>query len=182
MKWYLSVAQLYMPNFIKKKELAKLFRIVSDVFESEMPDLKGLTYKEYINKFANYSNELAEKALKDEDSLKELKNNLYSQARKLGEDLRIRYNIKNYDEALKAGGIVYYVIGINFSVNKEGQFTITSCYFADFYSCEVCKLMSSMDSGVVEGLTNGGSMVFNQRITDDKPCCKGIISSEVDVK
>lgn len=182
MKWYLNLTQLYIPNFIKKKELRKLFRILSDVFKSEIPNLNGLTYKKSLEKFANYSKELAERALEDENSLKEIKNNLYSQARTLGEDLRMNYKIKNYNEALKAGSIIYNVIGIDFSANKEGQFTIKSCYFADFYSCEVCNVMSSVDSGVVEGLTNGGNMVFNQKLTEGKTCCKGVISSEGDVK
>jgi hypothetical protein len=67
---------------------------------------------------------------------------------------------------------LYGILDIEFHGNRSGEITIGRCYFSDFYSPQACEVMSAMDRGLLAGLAGGGDLVFTERITEGRPCCR----------
>lgn len=49
--------RFYIPEFIKKKKLNELFSLTADAFQSELPELKGLSFAERLAGYALFTKE-----------------------------------------------------------------------------------------------------------------------------
>ena len=174
----LKIMQLYIPEFIKKKKLDELFRLTADAFQSELPELRGLSFTDRLLKYALFTKEQAENYLQSGRPLEEVKHRLYQNSYILGHSLRKSLHILTGEEALIALKIIYKLIGIDLHYDGQGEIIIKQCFFSNYYSGEVCKLISSLDEGIAAGLSGGGKLCFNQRITQGGGCCKGYFSGE----
>ena len=172
----LKIMQLYMPEFIKKKKLNELFRLTADAFQSELPELRGLSFAECLSKYALFTKEQAESYLQSGRPLEEAKHRLYQNSCIFGQNLRKSLHIITCEEAVTVLKVIYKLIGIDFQCDRQGEIIINQCFFSKYYSGDVCKLISSLDEGLAAGLSNGGKLCFNQRITEGGSCCKGYFS------
>lgn len=175
----LSIARLYQPEFVKKRRLRQLFRSTGEAFDTPPPDLNGLSLGECLSKYAVFTKECAENALRTGMGV-EAKLRLFNNARRLGEDLRNEFNIKSMKEVMELSRIVYMIIGIDFDGNQDGRVLIRSCFFSSFYSAKVCGIISSLDDGLLAGLSGGGRLEFSRRITDGCERCEACLSTEVE--
>ena len=169
----LKIMQLYMPEFIKKKKLNELFRLTADAFQSELPELRGLSFAECLSKYALFTKEQAESYLQSGRPLEEAKHRLYQNSCIFGQNLRKSLHIETWEEAVTVFKVIYKLIGIDFRYDRQGEIIIKQCFFSKYYSGEVCNLISSLDEGLAAGLSGGGRLYFNQRITEGCSCCKG---------
>ena len=174
-----KIMQLYMPAFIKKKKLNELFRLTADAFQSELPELKGLSFAECLPKYALFTKEQAESYLQSGRPLEEVKGRLYHNSCISGQTLRKSLRIITWEEAVTVLKVIYKFIGIDFEYGRQGEFIIKQCFFSKYYSSDVCKLISSLDEGLAAGLSGGGRLCFSQRITEGGSCCKGILGREL---
>jgi len=55
------------------------------------------------------------------------------------------------------------------------EITVTRCFFADYYTEPVCRVIAALDAGLAAGLFGGASFEFTQRLTEGKPCCRAIL-------
>lgn len=177
----LKIMQLYIPNFIKKKKLKELFSLTADAFQSELPELQGLSFVECLSKYASFTKEQAESYLQSERSIEEVKHRLFQNSSLFGQNFRKVLHIATLEEAVTALKVIYKLIGIDFQCDSKGEFIIKQCFFSKYYSGEICKLISSLDEGLAAGLSGGGKLCFHQRITEGDICCKGYIN-EGDLK
>jgi len=168
-----KIMGLYMPEFIKKKKLNELFCLTADAFQSELPELKGLTFEECLWKYALFTKEQAESYLQSGRPLDEVKQRLHQNSSIFGQNLRKCLHIKTWKEAAEALEVIYKNMGIDFQYNRQGEIIIKQCFFSNYYSGEVCKLISSLDEGLAAGISGGRRLCFNQRITEGGSCCKG---------
>ncbi len=76
-------------------------------------------------------------------------------------------------EAAHVARALYRVIGVDFRVGAAGGFVVKSCLFSSRYTPAACRLISSLDAGLLAGLTGGARMVFTQRITEGAAVCRG---------
>ncbi len=171
-----KIMKKYMPEFIKKKKLNELFRLTADAFQSELPELRGLTFAECLPKYALFTKEQAESYLQSGRSLEEVKHRLHLNSCIFGQNLRKSLHIATWEEAVTVLKVIYKLIGIDFQCDRQGEIIIKQCFFSKYYSGEVCKLISSLDEGLAAGLSGGGTLCFNQRITEGGSCCKGYFS------
>lgn len=171
----LKIMQLYMPEFIKKKKLNELFRLTADAFQSELPELRGLSFAECLSKYALFTKEQAESYLQSGRPLEEVKHRLYQNSCIFGQNLRKSLHIITWEEAVTVLKAIYKLIGIDFQYDRQGEIIIKHCFFSKYYSGGVCKLISSLDEGLAAGLSSGGRLCFNQRITEGGSCCKGFL-------
>ena len=169
----LKILHIYIPNFIKKQKLKELFNLTAAAFQSEMPNIQGLSYQKLLIKYALFTKQLAESYLQSGKSVEAVKERLYNNTYILGQDLRKSLNIKTQKQAELALEIIYNLIGIEFQCNRLGEIEIRQCFFSKYYSSDICKLISSLDEGLAAGLTDGGSICFSHRITEGSSCCKG---------
>lgn len=172
----MKIMQLYMPEFIKKKKLNELFRLTADAFQSELPELRGLSFAECLSKYALFTKEQAESYSQSGRPLEEVKHRLYQNSCIFGQNLRKSLHIVTWKEAVTVLEVIYKLIGIDFQYDRQGEIIIKQCFFSKYYSGEVCKLISSLDEGLAAGLSGGGRLCFNQRITEGGSCCKGYFS------
>lgn len=172
MKLPLIILHIYTPMFIKKKALEELFHYTAVAFECEVPKLEGLSFNECLLKYALFTKEEAEKSIQLGHDLQAIKKQLYQNAYQLGEKFRKRFRITTTEEVMSVGKIFYRILGIEFHGTVQGDITISRCFFSQFYSRQVCQVISSLDEGVVAGLSGGGQLVFTQRITESRDCCK----------
>ncbi len=171
----LSLLKIYIPNSIKKKKLEELFALAVDAFGKEGPELTGLSYEDRLKAFALYTSNEAEKAIKGEIDVVETKNRLSENARQLGEKIRKNFRIQGTKEVMEISRILYRILGIDFRGDLSGEVTIKKCFFSDYYSPQVCRIISSLDEGVAAGLSGGGRLSFSRRITEGDECCKAVL-------
>ena len=77
---------------------------------------------------------------------------------------------------LRLGKILYRMLKIEFNGSAEGEVVIRHCFFSPYYTPEVCRIISALDEGLLSGLSNGGQMVFKERITEGKTCCLAVFN------
>ena len=168
----LLALKIHIPSFIKKKKLEQLFNLVADAFGKVTPPLKGLSYKERLKAFALYTSKEAEKRIQGGQNLENIKKRLYKNAYLLGQGIRKDFGIRGPREVMEMSSILYQILGIDFEGDASGEVTIKKCFFSDYYSPQVCQIISSLDEGVAAGLSGGGKLSFSGRITEGKDCCR----------
>lgn len=169
----LKIMRFHIPGFVKKKKLQELFRLTADAFQSEPPELKGLSFARCLTEYAIYTRKQAQNYLQSGQPLDAVKFRLYQSSCFFGRNLRKRLGIVTWEEAVTVLQLVYKLIGIDFQYDRQGEFIISRCFFSRYYSGEVCRLMASLDEGLAAGLSDGGRLYFFERITEGGSGCKG---------
>lgn len=167
----LLALKICIPSFIKKKKLEQLFDIVADAFGKSPPPLERLSYKERLKAFALYTSQEAETRIQAGQDLENIKKRLHRNACILGQRIRKDFGIRSPREVMEMSSILYQILGIDFEGDASGRVTIKKCFFSDYYSPQVCQIISSLDEGVAAGLSAGGKLSFSGRITEGKDCC-----------
>ncbi|HRU42313.1 MAG TPA: hypothetical protein P5021_10055 [Candidatus Diapherotrites archaeon] len=171
----LKIIQIYVPEPIRKRKLNELFRLTADAFQCGPPELRGLSFADCLSKYALFTREQAESYLAGGAPIEEIKHRLYQNSFIYGQDLRKSFHISEWEESVKALGIIYRLIGIDFHYEGQGEFIIKQCFFSRYYTKEACMLISSLDEGMAAGLSGGGRLCFNRRIAEGFGCCKGFL-------
>lgn len=172
MSLILGALQLYVPGVVRNRVMDELFHGTAAAFEAPLPQVQGLAHEERLRRYALFTRELAEQALKDEQRSSEVRTRLYANARALGAKARRQLRVGSPGEVTAAGKVLYRVLGIEFCPTTGGEIEIPRCFFSRYYTSEVCRLISALDEGVVAGLSQGGRLVFGERLTEGCSCCK----------
>jgi len=125
-----------------------------------------------MERYARCTAEQAEAALRQGDDLPGLQARLYENAYRLGRLPGRLLRVQGVDDTMTLGRFLYGILDIDFEGSANGEITIDRCYFSNYYSPEVCRLMSAMDRGLLAGLAGGGDLAFSQRITEGHACCR----------
>ncbi|HVP19328.1 MAG TPA: hypothetical protein VMU36_10050 [Spirochaetia bacterium] len=152
-----------MPGFLRRACIARLAELTAEAFGVNPPPACTLGC------YASFTAEQAGRAPQG------TADRLFSGARYLGARLRMRLGIRKIDEALAVMRALYRVIGVDFRGTSEG-FVIARCSFSSTYSLQVCRLISSLDEGLIFGLTGGKRMSFTRRITEGAAFCGGVLA------
>jgi hypothetical protein len=161
-----------MPPAIKRQALVQLFQATASAFQCDMPRLRALSREQCLLEYAQFTADRAGKALRGGKGLEELQGRLYSNAYRLGRMPGRLLHAGSVDDVMVLGRFLYGVLDIDFQGSGRGEITIDRCYFSDFYSPQICRLMSAMDRGLLTGLAGTGELVFTQRITEGQPSCR----------
>jgi len=166
----LIVSQIYLPPFIKKSRLTELFRATADAFQCQVPRLNGYALDQCLTKYALFTAENAERTIRQSNE-GEVKEHLYLNARQIGQNIREKLKLQTLEEIMQACEVIYKALKIEFHGDLQGQIQIRNCFFSTFYSSNVCRIISSLDEGLVAGLSGGCGLEFSQRITEGNKCC-----------
>jgi len=172
----LNIARLYIPVSIKKRKLQELFELTADAFQSDLPPIKNLSYNACLEAYARFSKSKAEEAVKLTDKTEMVRKRLYRNAFQMGEKLRRDFRIRTKTDVLRLSRILYRILRIDFTGNASGEVMIKRCFFSQYYTPEVCGIISALDEGLAAGLSAGGRLVFKNRITEGKSCCQAAFS------
>jgi hypothetical protein len=172
----LLALELHIPGWVARSALLRLFAETASAFGCEAPDLRGLSHRELLDRYVAFSATCAERTLApDADVVSE---RLWERAYAMGASLRERLRVRSRSDELRAARLAYRLIGIDLRADTSGRVVVHRCAFASRYSPAVCRVMSSLDAGLVAGLTRGGALTFSARITEGMPRCLARISWE----
>lgn len=172
----LRALELHIPGWVARSALRQLFEATASAFGCDPVDLHGLTRKELLERYAAFTTRCAGPALADRSDADAISRGMWRNAYVLGESLRRRLGVRTRIEALRAARVAYRMIAIDLRADEQGDVVVDRCAFAAWYSPGVCRLMSSLDAGLIAGLTDGGRLTFSERITEGKPRCLARIS------
>jgi hypothetical protein len=170
----LALSQIYMPGSIRKSRLNELFRATADAFQRQAPHLVEYSLNQCLTKYALFTAENAEESIRQGNE-SEVKERLYYGARRIGQNIREQLNVQTLEEVMQACEVIYKALKIEFRGDSLGQIRIRSCFFSAFYSSDVCRIISSLDEGLVAGLSGDLKLKFSQRITEGMKCCQAHI-------
>lgn len=165
-----------LPPLVRKRQIGKLLRLTAEAFDAHAPSLQGLSVDESLKTFATFTRDEAEKALQSGKDLGPVTSTLYHRAFALGRQCRKWFWIRDIDGAMSAARVLYGICSIDFRGTKEGEVTVSRCFFSGYYSGAVCRVISSLDAGLLAGLSGGRQLSFSQRITEGSGACTGLLS------
>lgn len=173
----LTFCAAHLPAWYKRRKLGELFAATAAAFEADMPNLQDLAYDECLRAYALFTAGQVQTAIAQQRDLDAIRLRLYHNAYQIGADLARTFRVKTTEDAMRAGQILYKLLGIEFRGTAQGDITIAQCYFSAFYSGQTCRIMSGLDAGVFAGLTHGAQLNFAQRITEGSPQCRACLRS-----
>lgn len=106
-----------------------------------------------------------------DDVSPEILQRMNTQAYRLGRILRLLFLIRRKTTAQQFVVSLYRNIGIAMSFKSEDEIIFHNCFFSRFYTPDVCLAASSLDDGIIRGLTGCGKLTFKQRITEKCKYC-----------
>jgi hypothetical protein len=172
MNLLVSALEVYTPEFIRKRALVQLFNATAVAFGLKAPPLAHLTSDEWLAEYAQFVQAQAGQRLQKGSDYRELAQCLYQNAVEMA---RLPYKWlqpHTIQDVMLIARVLYRILGIDLQGDARGEVVIQRCYFSDFYSAEMCRLMSAMDQGLFAGLSNGGKLTFTSRITEGHVCCQ----------
>ena len=173
----LALGLVYVPPAIKKARLRELFEATADAFQCQPPPYDGLSYRQSLEEYARFTRDKAEEAIKLGKEM-EVKPRLYQNASIMARNIKKSLHINVPADVMQAGEVIYRILNIDFKGSIDGSIIIRRCFFSSYYSGDVCRVISSLDEGLMEELS-GGSFRFSQRITEGEECCRArLISKE----
>ena len=174
MIFLLRTAAAIAPAALKKREMQNLFRISASAFGCAVPSLAGLSFGQSLSEYARFTRSETVKLCSTGVDREGVRERLFQGGRTLGGRIRRICLIATIEDAATAMRILYRAIGID-ARSETGAMTVRSCYFSSTYSSETCSVVSALDDGIFTGLSGGGRLRFNRRITDGSAYCRAEI-------
>ena len=165
-----TVARLVLLT-ARRKEIERLFARTAAAFGCQVPAPTGFGANRRLREYARFTRKQAETAMESGADLPALEQHLFNASLGLGSEYRLRFGIRSGSDAMAAARLIYSALGIDLKGDSHGNVTVRRCAFASAYTPRICRLMSSMDKGLLAGLTHGGELQFLQRLTDGAPAC-----------
>jgi hypothetical protein len=172
----LALARLWIPPSLKRRQLAALAALTARAFGVEPPVLAG-GWRARLAAYGRFTREAGERACRAGGEAQRVA--LLAEGRAFGGELRRELGVRSVAEALVAARVLYRCLGIDLQADRDGAIVVRRCLFAGFYTLEVCRLVSALDSGVFAGLAGGGALAFEQRLTEGAVACTGRFAREV---
>jgi hypothetical protein len=171
----LAASSLYIPGIVRKRKLEILFRATADAFQTKPPNAGGIAFDDYLSLYALFTRQQADKAIL-QGKQSEIQHRLFQNALRIGQQLKTDFRVDDTD-VMRMGGLIYKIIKIDFKGEPGGNITIKRCFFSAYYSSQVCRLISSLDEGLLVGLAGGGKLSFSRRITEGNESCRAILET-----
>ena len=144
--------------------------LAAESFDMPKEILTEDSVEEALRQYADFTCRCMEEGTVEEEKL-------YRDAHRLGSRIRKAAGLTGDEELKRLIILLYRNIGITMEIRGEigtehtGELTVPGCFFSRVYSPEQCRLMSSVDSGIVSGICGGGELQFDRRITEGCESC-----------
>ena len=165
----------HLPAAVRRSILRELLTAMSSAFDRTCPPTAGLSVTALNDLVVERSRTWADEALETSWDLAPLQRRLFAEAEALGRRTRHRLRIRSETDGLVAARVIYRAIGIDLRPRPHGEVVVPRCVFAGAYRPAVCRLMSSMDSGLIAGLTGAAGLRFIARLTEGAALCRARI-------
>lgn len=181
----LLLIQCYLPGTLKRRELRELQRRTAAALGCapgpETGIAKPLSHSQMLERYATFTRDQAHLAMAAGAPPTVLSDRLRREAEEMGRSLRQRLRLRTNREFHSALKHIYRALGIDLRVSVTGEVLVQNCFFSKFYPAPVCRLMSALDDGLVQGLSGGCRLRFTQRLTEGASCCRAVIEKLEDM-
>lgn len=178
MNLLLRALQVHTPEHLRRRRLAELAAVTAGAFGCPAPELAGLTGDERLRCYAEFTRARVDEAIATGRDLQLIHDRLYAGAFRIGSELRRVLRLATMADAMAAARVLYRGLGIDFRGTPSGDVLVASCFFSDFYSRDVCRVIAALDDGFVAGLAGGGRLIFLQRITEGYDHCRACFTDD----
>ena len=169
----LLLARCLLPLVRGGAVLRDLFDATAQAFAVQPPQLPPrLRRRDLVRAYASFTREQAEKTLAEPWRVDAVRARLQESARALGARARKQMGVRTRGQAMSAARLIYRLLGIDLRGAVDGGIVVGDCFFASHYTPEVCRLISALDAGLLDGLAGGGRLQFSQRITEGAAECR----------
>lgn len=169
-RWLLRHMERHTPEIVRRVALQILMNVTAKAFNMRGKRLWTLRWRDGLRVYAAFTRECSRKNIDPKS--------LYAASYALGQRIRHITGLTDAHDLRRLVFWLYGGIGIAMGGKLPGEVVVSGCFFSDYYAPKQCALMSNMDSGIVGGIMGGGKLIFTQRITEGKPCCKARLTSE----
>jgi hypothetical protein len=171
MKFLFHFSKIYIPEYVKKRELMNLFHLTAMAFERTIPPTIGLSFDECLLKFAHFTKSEVDRAMSRGGDLQTIQDLLYQGAYEFGNKFRKQFRVSTARDVMEVSRLLYKILGIDFRGTEKGTITISKCFYSQHYSPSTCRVISYLDAGMIAGLSGGGELSFLERITEGSKSC-----------
>ncbi len=170
----LALFRRFVPGRVRLRLLDELAVVTAAGFGCPPPVWSGLPFSARLNDYARFTANRAEALLARDDraALEAAMDRLRAGATVLGARARRQLGVRSTSEALEALALLYREIGIEMKRVGPGEIVVTRCLFAGVYNEPVCRVVGALDEGIAAGLTAGGRLSFDERLTAGASCCR----------
>ena len=154
--------------------LDELALVTAKGFGSPPPRWNGSSFEARLHEYARFTAGQAEALLAkgDPGALEAATARLRFGATELGARARRQLGLKSTSDALEALTVLYREIGIEMSRAEPGKIMVHRCLFAGYFSEPVCRVVGALDEGIAAGLSDGGRLRFDERLTSGAASCR----------
>lgn len=162
MKWFLHTA------LFRRIEIQLLTNLTARALRQKPRRTWTLPNDEALHAYAVFTRDQLQHSPPDDELLRRMTAEACTMGRLLRRVffLRRQHDIEQFVVALYRG------IGITLEGQLPGTLCFRRCFFSRYYTPEVCLAASALDEGIMRGLTGGGRLRFQQRITEGCACCR----------
>jgi hypothetical protein len=157
----LTILDHYVPGPIRRRVLRELFAATARAFEVNSPPTRGLSARRLLQAYALFTREEAERLWAENRDQCAVESRLFRKAFELGAALRSRLHPRSAGDVMRLSRLLYKILGISFEGGADGRVVICDCYFSQFYTGRVCRLVSALDAGAAAGISGGGKLEFS---------------------
>jgi hypothetical protein len=172
----LALARVFVPRREKKRKLRRLAALTERAFGAPASTDAGGSWRSRLHGYARLTRELAARVVDSPAAAETARSRLFAEALPFGRELRGELGVRSLAEAFVAARILYRALGIDLKADPSGTIVVRRCFFASFYGPRECRLMSALDAGILVGLAGGGTLEFDQRLSEGAGCCRARLS------
>lgn len=154
----------HMLSFFRRIQLQVLANVTADAFGVKAPRLWQKNPEKALADYAAFTRNCMEVCTVDAERM-------YRLSYQLGYTLRRITGFSEREDLQRLVFLLYRNIGITMQGELPGCVTVSECYFSQIYTPQQCRMISSMDSGIVSGICGGVELTFTQRLTEGCDHC-----------
>lgn len=162
MKWFLHTA------LFRRIEIQLLTNLTARALRQKPRRTWTLPNDEALHAYAVFTRDQLQQSPPDDELLRRMT----AEACTMGRLLRRVFFLRRQRDIEQFVVALYRGIGITLEGQLPGTLCFSRCFFSRYYTPEVCLAASALDEGIMRGLTGGGRLRFQQRITEGCACCK----------
>lgn len=168
MKWFLHTA------LFRRIEIQLLTNLTARALRQKPRRTWTLPNDEALHAYAVFTRDQLQQSPPDDELLRRMT----AEASSMGRLLRRVFFLRRQRDIEQFVVALYRGIGITLEGHLPGTLCFRRCFFSRYYTPEVCLAASALDEGIMRGLTGGGRLRFQQRITEGCACCKATFLNE----
>ncbi len=175
----LFLLERWLPGWLRRRMFGELVHLTADAFAVDPPPLTRLSAQEALSAFAVFTRREVERVLASGSptTADAIRARLHEGAQEMGLAVRRRLGIVTAADASRALRLLYHAVGIDMDADcRAGHITVGRCAFAGTYTPAVCAFISTLDAGIVGGITGGATLAFSERITEGARCCRARVA------